>query len=164
VPVQTTPLAVCDFRSVSPGDLVPMDIVYPHFLDEAYEVRYNPGHRWFYKPNMRWDDAIVFKLHDTADEEATGMQCSTVWSEPREDMHMCTLTRGLQSVRMGPLSTPASRRGRHHRGRASRSRPSSSARLVGWSVLEVSLPGLGMMKYQQLPDDHGMNKSGACTK
>jgi hypothetical protein len=49
-----------------------MDIVYPHLLDEAYEVLHNPSHRWFYKKGMQWDDVIIFKLHDSSDDEATG--------------------------------------------------------------------------------------------
>jgi len=42
-----------------------MDIVYPHFVDEVYEVRFNPSHRWFYKRGMGADDVAIFKLHDT---------------------------------------------------------------------------------------------------
>jgi hypothetical protein len=49
-----------------------MDIVYPHFIDEAYEVKYNPAHRWFYKRGMTQDDVIVFKLYDSMKSEATG--------------------------------------------------------------------------------------------
>lgn len=49
-----------------------MDLVYPHFVDEAYEVRYNPSHRWFYKRGMEQDDVIVFKLYDNFGSEATG--------------------------------------------------------------------------------------------
>jgi len=48
-----------------------MDIVYPHFIDEAYEVKYNPAHRWFYKRGMTQDDVIVFKLYDSMKSEAT---------------------------------------------------------------------------------------------
>jgi len=71
-PVEDCPLALCDFRTVDKTDLVPMDIVYPHFVDEAYEVRYNPAHRWFYKKGMRQEDMIVFKLYDNLASEATG--------------------------------------------------------------------------------------------
>ncbi len=49
-----------------------MDIVYPHFVDEAYEVKHNPSHRWFYKKGMTQDDVIVFKLFDSLRSEATG--------------------------------------------------------------------------------------------
>jgi len=71
IPVEDCPLALCDFRTVDKEDLVPMDIVYPHFVDEAYEVRYNPSHRWFYKKGMTQEDAIVFKLYDNLESEAT---------------------------------------------------------------------------------------------
>jgi hypothetical protein len=70
--VEDCPLALCDFRTVDPEDLVPMDIVYPHFVDEAYEVKYNPAHRWFYKKGMTQEDVIVFKLYDSLRSEATG--------------------------------------------------------------------------------------------
>ncbi|KAK4043856.1 hypothetical protein C8A01DRAFT_43232 [Parachaetomium inaequale] len=70
-PVEDCPLALCDFRTVDREDLVPMDIVYPHFVDEAYEVKYNPSHRWFYKKGMTQEDVIVFKLYDSLRSEAT---------------------------------------------------------------------------------------------
>jgi hypothetical protein len=74
--VEDCPLALCDFRTVDREDLVPMDIVYPHFVDEAYEVKYNPAHRWFYKKGMTQEDVIVFKLYDSLKSEATGESLS----------------------------------------------------------------------------------------
>ncbi|KAK0725843.1 hypothetical protein B0H67DRAFT_141912 [Lasiosphaeris hirsuta] len=67
--VQDTPLALCDARTVNREDLVPMDIVYPHFADEVYEVKYNKSHRWFYNKRMKTDDVAIFKLHDTHSKE-----------------------------------------------------------------------------------------------
>lgn len=67
--VQDTPLALCDARTVDREDLVPMDVVYPHFADEVYEVRHNNSHRWFYNKNMTTDDVAIFKLHDTHAKE-----------------------------------------------------------------------------------------------
>jgi hypothetical protein len=55
---------------VSPSDLVQADIVFPHYLDEAYEVLYNPAHRWFYKQGMKEGDMVLFKLADSAENEA----------------------------------------------------------------------------------------------
>jgi hypothetical protein len=63
--VQDTPLAFCDARTVNPEDLVPMDVVYPHFADEVCEVRYSQSHRWFYNKSMTTEDVAIFKLHDT---------------------------------------------------------------------------------------------------
>lgn len=65
-PLQDSPLALCDSRTIAPEDLVATDIVFPHYLDEAYEVRYNRNHRWFYKQGMSEEDVILFKLDDTA--------------------------------------------------------------------------------------------------
>ncbi|KAK1830709.1 hypothetical protein QBC39DRAFT_372516 [Podospora conica] len=62
---QDTPLALCDARTVDPNDLVPMDIVYPHFADEVYEVKYNKNHRWFYNSRMTTNDVVILKLSDT---------------------------------------------------------------------------------------------------
>ena len=58
-----------------------MDIVYPHFVDEAYEVKYNPSHRWFYKKGMTQEDVIVFKLYDSLRSEATGKPWARSQSE-----------------------------------------------------------------------------------
>lgn len=70
-PLQNSPLALCDFRTVSQGDLIAADIVFPHYLDEAYELSFNPNHRWFYKQKMRNGEVIIFKLADTAESVAT---------------------------------------------------------------------------------------------
>jgi hypothetical protein len=64
-------LALCDYRTVSASDLVEADIVFPHYLDEAYEILYSPSHRWFYKQGMGDDDVILFKLADSDDGVAT---------------------------------------------------------------------------------------------
>ncbi|PMD40612.1 hypothetical protein L207DRAFT_582798 [Hyaloscypha variabilis F] len=69
-PIQDCPLAMCDFRTVAPADLVSADIIFPHYPDEAYEVLYNPDQRWFYKKGMDWDDVLLFKLGDNSLDEA----------------------------------------------------------------------------------------------
>ncbi|KAF2092917.1 hypothetical protein NA57DRAFT_49296 [Rhizodiscina lignyota] len=69
-PLQNSPLALCDFRTVSPRDLIAADILFPHYLDEAYEVLHSPAHRWFYKQGMKEEDMILFKLDDTAEDVA----------------------------------------------------------------------------------------------
>ena len=59
-----SPLALCDYRTITASDLWKIDIVYPHFSEEGYEVTYNPAHRWFYKKGMSKDDVVLFKLDD----------------------------------------------------------------------------------------------------
>jgi hypothetical protein len=61
---------MCDFRSVSKQDVVPTDIIFPHYLDEAYELLHSPKHQWFYKRGMTDEEVIVFKLSDTVENVA----------------------------------------------------------------------------------------------
>ena len=49
-----------------PRDLIPAERRYPNRVGETYRVRYNPEHRWFYFPRMRRDEALVFKVFDSA--------------------------------------------------------------------------------------------------
>jgi hypothetical protein len=64
-PVLDTPLAVCDARSVAPGDLVESEVRYPRRIGEIYHARYSPRHRWSYYPEMDRHEALVFKQYDS---------------------------------------------------------------------------------------------------
>jgi hypothetical protein len=72
-PVLDNPLAVCDARSVAPGDLVATDIQHfgeddlatPRHHGEIYSVRYNPAQRWFYVSAMRPDEFLLLKCYDS---------------------------------------------------------------------------------------------------
>ena len=69
-PPQDVPLAVCDARSVSPGDLISADAVFdakgaPEWSFEGLVVRHNPAHRWCYFSNMTRDEALIFKTNDS---------------------------------------------------------------------------------------------------
>ncbi|KAF2177442.1 hypothetical protein K469DRAFT_807586 [Zopfia rhizophila CBS 207.26] len=65
------PLALCAFKTVGKEDLVKSDIVFPHYCDESYEVKYNPSHRWFFKSDMSPDDVVLFNLFDPTPGNAT---------------------------------------------------------------------------------------------
>jgi hypothetical protein len=64
-PLRDAPLAVCDARSVKPEQLVASDLVYPNRVGETYSVLFDPGHRWFYAPEMRADEALLLKCYDS---------------------------------------------------------------------------------------------------
>lgn len=65
-PVQDSPLAVTDARSVAQQDLVATDLVYPERMGEIYYVKFNPRHKWFYAPAMRNDEVMLIKCYDSA--------------------------------------------------------------------------------------------------
>jgi hypothetical protein len=69
-PPQDVPLAVCDARSLSPDDLIFADAMFDKdgeivFSFEGLVVRHNPAQRWYFFSDMRSDEALVFKTHDS---------------------------------------------------------------------------------------------------
>lgn len=64
-PVQDTPLAVCDARSVQPAELVRGEVRYPKRTGEIYQLRHAAHHRWSYFPQMDRHEALLFKQYDS---------------------------------------------------------------------------------------------------
>ncbi len=69
-PVEQTPLAVCDARSIRPDDLAPTDLLYRDRSGEVYSLRFSPDQRWFYFPRMEVDEALLIKCYDSAPDRA----------------------------------------------------------------------------------------------
>jgi hypothetical protein len=69
-PVETTPLAMADARSVRPQSLIATDLVYPDRVGEIYYVAYDPNLRWHYFSGMTRDEALLLKVFDSADDRA----------------------------------------------------------------------------------------------
>jgi hypothetical protein len=70
-PPQDVPLALCDTRSVVPEDKQYCEITMKSASGELLtweNITYyhNPGHRWWYCPNMTRDQAYVFRSFDSA--------------------------------------------------------------------------------------------------
>ena len=65
-PVEDSPLAVCEAKSIAPHDLVAADLVYRDRVGETYSITYNPAHRWFYFPHMTREEALLIKCFDSA--------------------------------------------------------------------------------------------------
>jgi hypothetical protein len=69
-PVLDTPLALCDARSVGPGDLVSAELRYPARTGEIFLVRHRPEHLWSHVSEMRREEVLVFKQYDSDREVA----------------------------------------------------------------------------------------------
>jgi len=65
-PIERDPLAIVDARSLDPDDFIPSERRFPHRVGEIYQFEYNPAHRWTWFPRMRRDEALVFKVYDSA--------------------------------------------------------------------------------------------------
>ncbi len=65
-PIQSNPLAIADSASVPFDDMMIAERRYPTRVGQTYRLRYGAGHRWFYFPRMSRDEALVFKVFDSA--------------------------------------------------------------------------------------------------
>ncbi len=81
-PLRDAPLAVCDARSVAPGDLVPSDLVYRDRVGETYAVTWNPDHRWFYVPEMQPDEALLLKCFNSVTDGRARFMPHTAFEDP----------------------------------------------------------------------------------
>lgn len=79
--VLSTPLALCDARSMVDSDLLPSDLVYRDKVGETFSVKANPAHRWFYYPQLRPDEALLLKIHDSRRDVAR-LSAHTAFDDP----------------------------------------------------------------------------------
>ena len=64
-PVLSSPLAICDARSVLPEDLIPAERHHKDRIGEIYQLAFNPQHHWNWFPEMQQNEALVFKCYDS---------------------------------------------------------------------------------------------------
>jgi hypothetical protein len=81
-PIQSNPLALADAKSVAPDDLMVAERRYPHRVGQTYRLKYNPNHRWIYFPEMRRDEAIVFKVYDSEKDGRARFTAHTSFEDP----------------------------------------------------------------------------------
>jgi len=110
-PPQDWPLALCDYRSVGPGegldnrlyfvDKIPGDLYAEMPADapgtSGFEFHHNPGHQWWYFPGMTRDEVLFFKLNDSDHARAWRVPHSAFRdvtagaSEPRHSIEFRTI-------------------------------------------------------------------------
>jgi hypothetical protein len=81
-PVESSPLAVCDARSIAGDDFVPSDLVYRDKVGETYRFKHNPGHRWFYFPYLERTEAILLKCYDSKEDGRARFTAHTAFEDP----------------------------------------------------------------------------------
>ena len=64
-PAEGTPLAMCDARTLGPGDLTLIHLRYRDRNGEIYGGRYNQAQRWYYYPAMTTSEAVLLKVYDS---------------------------------------------------------------------------------------------------
>lgn len=81
-PIRRNPLAVSDASTLAPGDLIASERRFPDRVGETYRVAYNPAHQWYYFPEMARDEALVFKVYDSATDGRARFTAHTSFDDP----------------------------------------------------------------------------------
>ena len=81
-PVQESPLAVCDARSIDHEDFIPTELVYRDRKGEVYSVAFNPRHRWFYFPHLQTGEVLLLKCYDSADDGRARFTAHSAFDDP----------------------------------------------------------------------------------
>ena len=81
-PIESNPLAIADARSVAFDDLLIAERRYPNRVGQTYRLRYNEQHRWFYFPRMTRNEALVFKVFDSANDGRARFTAHTAFKDP----------------------------------------------------------------------------------
>ena len=81
-PVKTSPLALCDARSVAPGDLVVSERRAKDRVGEIQLATFNPDHRWVYFPDMETDEALLIKVYESLEDGRARFTIHTAFDDP----------------------------------------------------------------------------------
>ena len=86
-PVDNWPLALCDARSIRPGDLVPSDLVYQDKVGETFAFVHNPEHHWFYFPRLTPSEVLLLKIYDSRTDGTARLTAHTAFDDPTSPPH-----------------------------------------------------------------------------
>lgn len=81
-PIDRDPLAIADARSLAPKDFIAAERRFPTRVGEIYQFAHNPAHRWHWFPRMTRDEAIVFKVYDSATDGRARWGAHTSFEDP----------------------------------------------------------------------------------
>ena len=81
-PVRTSPLAVCDARSVAPSDLVVSERRAKDRIGEIQQATFNPRHSWFYFPDMQVNEVLLIKTYDSLEDGRARFTIHTAFEDP----------------------------------------------------------------------------------
>ncbi len=81
-PIERDPLAIAHAGSLAAQDFIAAERRFPDRVGEIYQFAYNPAHRWFYFPRLRRDEALVFKVYDSAKDGRARWGAHTSFEDP----------------------------------------------------------------------------------
>jgi hypothetical protein len=83
--IRNHPLAMCDASSMKPEHLVSVERRAEDRIGELQVALYDAEQSWYYFPDMRMDEALIFKTFDTEDDGRTRFTVHTSFEIPGVD-------------------------------------------------------------------------------
>jgi len=80
--VASSPLALCDARSISARDLIPSDLVYRDKVGETYSFTFSSEHRWLYFSHVQPDEYLLLKIYDSKTDGTARLTAHTAFDDP----------------------------------------------------------------------------------
>lgn len=81
-PVETAPMAMCDARTLAREELIVSERRAEDRIGELQQVVFSPNQRWFWFPQMRPDEALVFKTYDSATDGRAQLSVHSAFVDP----------------------------------------------------------------------------------
>ena len=81
-PVINSPLACCDATTLAAQDLIASERRAQERIGELELVSWNPAHRWYYYPEMQFDEALLIKTYDSATDGRARRSIHTAFENP----------------------------------------------------------------------------------
>jgi hypothetical protein len=81
-PLEDSPLALGDARSLAPRHLVDTDLKYPDRTGEVQSVTYDPAQRYYYFPKLLPDEVVFIKCFDSAKDGRARFAAHGAFTDP----------------------------------------------------------------------------------
>ena len=80
--VESSPMALCDARSIDPADLIASERRAKGRVGEVQQALYNAGQRWVCFPRMSEGEALLIKVFDAAEDGRARLTIHTAFEDP----------------------------------------------------------------------------------
>ena len=80
--IESDPITVADARTVDEADFIPAPRPAPGRVGEIWRARYNASHRFFYYPYLAPEEAVFFKVYDSATDGRARYTLHTAFELP----------------------------------------------------------------------------------
>jgi len=80
--IETMPLAICDAQSVSVDDFIVAERRSQDRTGFTYRLTYKDTHKWFYFPNMNFEEVLLIKSYDTREDGTARFTPHTAFVDP----------------------------------------------------------------------------------